>query len=74
MLTAIVPADRIHRAYAIDAVTYDVGGILGPAIAGAAIAIGDRAPLATMAILTLPALPIVLRTPWPQPPRGPALF
>ncbi|HVX46687.1 MAG TPA: MFS transporter [Mycobacteriales bacterium] len=70
VLGAIVPAERIHRAYAIDAVTYDLGGILGPALAAAAVGVGDRAPLLTMAALALLALPAVATTRWPRTPRA----
>lgn len=56
-LSWLVPAPLLKRAYALDVASYDLAGIIGPAIAAAVLAVDDRAPVALCALLFLAALP-----------------
>jgi len=58
-LGRLVGPDRFARASALDSATYDVGGIAGPALAGAALFIDPRAPLVVCVVLMLAAVPIL---------------
>lgn len=69
LLTRLVPAGEFPRASAMDAVTYDVGGIAGPALAAASLAIGPRAPLLCCVVLVAAAFPVLLG--FPVPPAAP---
>jgi hypothetical protein len=58
-LTRIVGTAEFTRAAALDAATYDVGGIAGPALAAAALAIGPRAPIVACVGMLLAAAPVL---------------
>jgi len=52
-LSRLVGPERFARASALDSATYDVGGIAGPALAGAALFIDPRAPLVVCVAMML---------------------
>ncbi len=58
-LARLVGTAEFTKAAAIDAVTYDVGGIAGPALAAAFLAVGPRAPVAVCAVMLLAAAPFL---------------
>lgn len=76
-LPALVPAEALPRAFGVDSLTYNVAGIVGPAIAGTVAAIAT--PGAATAMLAASAacgaavvatLPIAARQEPPGPPVG----
>ncbi len=54
-LTSFVEADEVPRAFGFDGLTYNVAGIVGPALAAAIVAIAS----ATIATLSLAALAVI---------------
>jgi len=64
-LPSFVPADRLSRAFAIDIGTYNLGGIVGPVLAGTAVLLGVAAPLLVPAALLLGALVMLRYVPIP---------
>jgi len=70
LLTRLVPYGEFPRASAMDAATYDIGGIAGPALAAASLTIDPRAPLLCCVLLIVAAFPVLLgfRVP-PAAPR-----
>jgi hypothetical protein len=69
LLARIAPAGEFARASAMDAATYDIGGIAGPALAAAALTIEPRAPLLCCVLLLVAAFPVLLG--FPVPPAAP---
>ena len=64
-LPSIVPASTLDRAYGVDAATYNIGAIVGPPLAAAAVVLGARGPvLFTLALLVV-SLIAVPRVPFP---------
>lgn len=63
----VVPGDRLGRALAVDAGTYNLAALIGPAIATGALVIAPVAPvlvavaLLGIGLLTLPAVPLGTR-------------
>lgn len=70
-LPSLVPSGTLDRAYGIDASTYNIGAIVGPPLAAAAVVVGSRGPvLFTLALLVV-SLAAVPRVPFPvRPERG----
>ena len=73
LIPPLVPAPHLRRAYGAEATSYNLAGVVGPALAGAlaAAASPDVAVAATAAVSAL-ALLAVLRVPMPPPADGPA--
>ena len=73
LLPPLVPAPHLRRAYGAEATSYNLAGVVGPALAGAlaALASPDAAVAATAALSAL-ALGAVLRVPMPPPTHAPA--
>jgi MFS family permease len=69
LLARLVPAGEFARASAMDAATYDVGGIAGPALAAASLTIDPRAPLLCCVLLIVAAFPVLLG--FTVPPAAP---
>ncbi len=63
-LPSIVTGSRLDRAYGIDAATYNVGAIVGPPAAAAALVLGGVGPIVFLLVLLLIALPLVPRIPF----------
>ena len=67
-LPGIVAPASLDRAYAVDASTYNIGAIVGPPLAAAAVILGARGPvlfmlvLLLLALLTVPSVPFAVRT------------
>jgi len=76
LLATMVPAGSMARAFAVDAATYNVGAIVGPALVAGSLVLGPRVPLVvviTLALLAVVALPLVpLRPGDPDRPRASA--
>ncbi len=76
-LSALVPGDRLPRAFGLDSLTYNSAGIIGPA-AAAVLATSTSPALATAALATgaavgavlIAVLPIRPHHPRPCPPAG----
>lgn len=74
LIPPLVPADSLRRAYGAEATSYNVAGVLGPALAGAlAAAAGAAVAVAATAALSAVALLAVLRVPMPAPAAGPGI-
>ncbi|PSK87452.1 putative MFS family arabinose efflux permease [Murinocardiopsis flavida] len=72
-LARLVGPDRLPRATALDAMTYNLGSLAGPALAGAvALVAGATAGVITAAALILLALPAAWTLPTVPERRGPA--
>ena len=73
LIPPLVPAAFLRRAYGAEATSYNLAGVVGPALAGAlaAAASPDVAVAATAAVSAL-ALGAVLRVPMPPPAEGAA--
>jgi hypothetical protein len=69
LLARLVPTGGFARASAMDAATYDIGGIAGPALAAAALTLDPRAPLLCCVALILAAFPVLLG--FAVPPAAP---
>ena len=63
-LPSIVSGPRLDRAWGIDAATYNVGAIVGPPAAAAALVLGATGPVLFLLALLLVALPLVPRIPF----------
>jgi predicted MFS family arabinose efflux permease len=72
LIAPLVPAPHLRRAFGAEATSYNLAGVVGPALAGAlaAAASPDVAVAATAAMSAL-ALVAVLRVPMPPPATGP---
>ncbi len=68
LIPPLVPTPHLRRAYGAEATSYNLAGVVGPALAGAlaAAASADAAVAATAAVSAL-ALVAVLRVPMPPP-------
>ncbi|MFG3436746.1 MFS transporter [Nonomuraea sp. NPDC047897] len=65
-LPLVVPADRLGRANALDAISYNVAGLVGPAaVAAVAAATSGQTAVLASAVLLLAAVPPA----WTLPPR-----
>lgn len=72
LIPPLVPADHLRRAYGAEATSYNLAGVLGPALAGAlAAGAGPDVAVAVTAALSGVALLAVLRVPMPAPADGP---
>lgn len=72
LIPPLVPAPHLRRAYGAEATSYNLAGVLGPALAGAlaaaaspAVAVGATAAVSALALLA------VLQVPMPPPAAGP---
>ncbi|WP_374050374.1 MFS transporter [Streptomyces roseicoloratus] len=71
-LSTVVPAHRLHRAHALDAMTYSAASLLGPALAGLAGGLlGAPAAVVAAAVLILLAVPATRVLPCGTDPAGP---
>lgn len=64
-LPSIVSGPRLDKAYGIDAATYNVGAIVGPPAAAAALVLGATGPILFLLALLVVALLISPRIPFP---------
>ena len=73
LIPPLVPEPHLRRAYGAEATSYNLAGVVGPALAGtlAALTSPDTA-VAASAVLSALALAAVLRVPMPPPADGPA--
>lgn len=72
LIPPLVPADHLRRAYGAEATSYNLAGVVGPALAGAlAAGAGADVAVAVTAALSGVALLAVLRVPMPAPADGP---
>ena len=67
-VSRIVQPERQHTAYAIDGATYNLGALLGPAIAAVALGAGPRTPLFLVAALVAVPMLVVPRIALGSPP------
>ena len=63
-LPSMVHGPRLDRVYGIDAATYNVGAIVGPPLAAAALVLGHSGPMVFALALLLVALALVPRIPF----------
>lgn len=69
LVAPLVPAAQLRRAYGAEAMSYNVAGVAGPALAGALAGFaGAGTAVAVTAGLSAVALAAVLRVPMPPPP------
>jgi MFS family permease len=77
LIAPLVPAGLLRRAYGAEATSYNVAGVVGPALAGAVTAaLGASWAIGAAAALSVAALAAVLRVPMPAPvvdPSAPGL-
>jgi MFS family permease len=66
LLPSVVRPDVLDRAYAVDAATYNIGAIVGPPLAAAAVVIGSTGPVVFTGALLLVALLVLPRVPFAQ--------
>ena len=72
LIPPLVPAEHLRRAYGAEATSYNLAGVVGPALAGAlAAAAGADVAIAVTAALSAVALLAVLQVPMPAPAAGP---
>ena len=72
LLPPLVPPPHLRRAYGAEATSYNLAGVVGPAVAGAlAAAASAEAAVAATAAASALALVAVLRVPMPAPADGP---
>ncbi len=67
-LPTLVRPDVLDRAYAVDASTYNLGAIVGPPVAAAAVVVGATGPLLFTLLLLVVALAIAPRIRFPLRP------
>ena len=68
LISPLVPAPHLRRAYGAEATSYNLAGVVGPALAGAlAAAASPAVAVAATAGLSALALAAVLRVPMPPP-------
>ena len=68
LIAPLVPAGLLRRAYGAEATSYNVAGVVGPALAGAmTAAFGAAAAVAATAALAVAALVAIVRVPMPAP-------
>jgi MFS family permease len=73
LIPPLVPAPYLRRAYGAEATSYNLAGVVGPALAGTLAAVTSPAvSVAASAGLSALALAAVLRVPMPPPAAGPA--
>ena len=63
-LPNLVSGDQLDRAYGVDAATYNIGAIVGPPLAAAALVLGHTGPIVFTLALLLVALALVPRLPF----------
>lgn len=71
-LPRVVSHDRLGGAYGIDAATYSIGQIAGPALVGVALSIAARAPLLVPITLLLLASVVLFAVPIAEPKVAPS--
>jgi len=72
LIQPLVPAPFLRRAYGAEATSYNLAGVVGPALAGAvAAAASPDLAVAATAAMSLVALLAVLRVPMPPPEADP---
>lgn len=72
LIPPLVPTEHLRRAYGAEATSYNLAGVVGPALAGAlAAGAGADVAVAVTAALSGVALLAVLRVPMPAPAAGP---
>lgn len=72
LIPPLVPTPHLRRAYGAEATSYNLAGVVGPALAGAlAAAASPDAAVAVTAGVSALALVAVLRVPMPPPADGP---
>ncbi|MEU8885596.1 MFS transporter [Streptomyces hydrogenans] len=70
-LPALAAADRMPRLHGLDALTFSVAALAGPALAGgAALLFGAPAAVVLAAALVAAAVPVALALPAARPPAG----
>lgn len=68
LIGPLVPAHLLRRAYGAESTSYNVAGVVGPALAGVLAAAGSAdAAVVVAAVLSVIALVAVLRVPMPAP-------
>jgi MFS family permease len=73
LIRPLVPQPHLRRAYGAEATSYNLAGVVGPALAGTlAAATSPDLAVAASAALSALALLAVLRVPMPPPAGGPA--
>ena len=72
LIPPLVPAPHLRRAYGAEATSYNLAGVVGPALAGAVAAAASPAvAVGVTAAVSALALAAVLRVPMPPPAAGP---
>lgn len=72
LIPPLVPTEHLRRAYGAEATSYNLAGVVGPALAGAlAAGAGADVAVAVTAALSGVALLAVLQVPMPAPAAGP---
>lgn len=72
LIAPLVPMALLRRAYGAEAMSYNVAGVAGPALAGLlAATAGASVAVAVTAVLSFLALLAVLRVPMPMPAQEP---
>lgn len=72
LIAPLVPAHLLRRAYGAESTSYNVAGVVGPALAGTVSAVSPAAAVLTCAGLSTVALLAVLRVPMPFAGRSSA--
>lgn len=72
LIAPLVPRALLRRAYGAESTSYNVAGVVGPALAGSLAALSPTLAVLTCAGLSSIALAFVLRVPMPAPGRAPA--
>jgi MFS family permease len=74
LIPPLVPEPHLRRAYGAEATSYNLAGVVGPALAGTLAAVTSASvAVAASAALSALALAAVLRVPMPPPAAGPTL-
>jgi hypothetical protein len=74
LIPPLVPEPHLRRAYGAEATSYNLAGVVGPALAGTLAAVTSASvAVAASAALSALALAAVLRVPMPPPAVGPAV-
>ncbi len=68
-LPSMVSGSMLDRAYAIDASTYNIGAIVGPPLAAAAVILGAPGPVLFTLVLLLCSLVVIRRVPFAVRPH-----
>jgi len=68
-LPSMVSGSMLDRAYALDASTYNIGAIVGPPLAAAAVILGAPGPVLFTLVLLLCSLAVIRRVPFAVRPH-----